>query len=296
MSGATVTGRVVKMIYRMLKRILALALLSFILAVGYVLAKSSPEPWSGEEVSRLTIGLNEAAAIGVPHGFLMSKPMRQANLALLQKVERGEILNNVESLAYRHIFQTVLHDSQRFLSAFDAELTVLPDVAMTTANNVSSLGIAGNHDHHDVSARKNFAGLLQSLHQLDKASNVFSRIHYANATQKDLVDLISHMGVAPHTVSVPYVPPDTSWPDAALGGLFEAMTKAFKDAQFETVNSPAYWTAVDTALARYSDLILAVQQRVVARTSNLERRVAGRFNSVQTGAPPVDLNRPLRRK
>jgi hypothetical protein len=167
---------------------------------------------------------------------------------------------------------------------------------MDMANNVETMGIAGQHDHHDVSASANFAALLGSLDALDHASNAFSRIRYANAAQKDLVDLISHMGVAPHTVSVPYVAPTKAWPDAEVGGEFEGMMRAFKEAQFEPVNSIPYWAAIDLALKNYAALILSVQTHVVGHTQTWERRVAGRFLSPQTLAPPVDLNRPLRRK
>ena len=201
-----------------------------------------------------------------------------------------------ESLEYRHVFQAALQENQRFLSAFDSELTILPDVCMAMPNNVASLGIAGLHDHHDVSARANFSAILHSLEQLDAADNSFSRIRYTNAVQKDLVDLISHMGVAPHTVSVRYIPPEVPWQDIELGAIFEEMMKSFKAAQFEEVNSPPYWSAIDVALAKYSELILALQDRIVARTSSWERRIAGRFLSPQTLAPPVELNRPLRRK
>jgi len=282
--------------YRLLKRVVLTAVTGLALVAALLMAWTNPEPWSPTEVRRLTIGLNEAAAIGVPHGFLMAKSARESHLALLQKVEAGELLSESESRQYRQVFQKVLHDSQSFLAAFDAQLTILDNVDMASPNNVTTQGISGHHDHHDVSARANFAAMLHSLEGLDQAGNPISRIGYANAVQKDLVDLISHMGVAPHTVSVPYTPPDSPWADNELGGKFEAMTKAFKDAQFAPVNSEPYWAAVDAALANYADLILLVQARVVSRTATWERRVAGRFLSTQTGAPPVDIQRPLRRK
>jgi hypothetical protein len=278
------------------KKILASAAALTIALGATLIARTNPDPWSAEEITRLTVGLNEAAAIGVPHGFLMSNVERAAHLALLEKVEVGAVLTPAESLEYRYIFQKTLQESQRFLGAFDGELTIIPDHAMDMANNVETKGIAGYHDHHDVSARANFAALLQSLLALDQAENAFARMRYANAAQKDLVDLISHMGVAPHTVSVPYLPPAKAWPDAELGAEFEGMMKAFKDAQFEAVNSTAYWAAIDVALENYAALILSVQAHVVAHTAPWERRVAGRFLSPQTLAPPVDLHRPLRRK
>jgi hypothetical protein len=108
------------------------------------------------------------------------------------------------------------------------------------------------------------------------------------------VDLISHIGVMPHTVSVREATTTQALPDQALGPEFEAMLQGFKTAQFSDVNSPGYWRAVDQGLAHYVTLIQTVQSRIWAKTTPLERRIAGRFLAIQTGAPPVDLGRGLR--
>jgi hypothetical protein len=267
-----------------------------VLAIPLLAFRSNPEPWNAAELSRLTAQLNEAAAIGVPHDFLMNEKMRAEHAALFLKVEAGTELSDDESKQYRLLFQSVLHDSQRFLATFDRELSVVSDHAMDQPNNVTGQGITGHHDHHDLSARKNFSKVLASLAALDEAGNPASRIFYANAAQKDLVDLISHMGVAPHTVSVGYSAPDVPWPDPELGQCFEVMVISYKQAQLERVNSQAYWNAVDKATASYTTLILQVQDRIWKKTSAWERRIVGRFNAIQTFAPPVDLTRPLRRK
>lgn len=283
------------MTLRRLRRFFIIFIVLVALAIVYVLAKTNPQPWSAQEIARLTAGLNEAAAIGVPHDFLMDTKVRNSHLTLLEKVEAGTVLTINESQAYRQLFQETLLDGQRFLAAFDAQLSVLPDHAMHIRNNVNGDGIAGHHDHHDLSARANFAGLLDSLQHLESAKTALGRIMAANAAQKDLVDLISHLGVAPHTVSVPYEAPITPWHDDELGSLFEAMLKSFKDAQFSLVNSPHYWSLIDDGLMHYNALILTVQDRVTAKTTDWERRIAGRFMSKQTLAPPVDIHRALRR-
>jgi hypothetical protein len=281
---------------RWVERMLLLALFGLCFAIVALLAFSNPNPWTAMEVSRLTVALNEAAAIGVPHDFLMSKKMRAENFALLEKVESGVELGIEESSVYRKIFQSVLADSQKFLGAFDGELSILNDHAPDQGNNINGFGISGQHDHHDFSATQNFADLLQSLSNLRQASSQFHEIYYANRAQKDLVDLISHMGVAPHTVSVTYVETPQPWPDRRLGAEFDAMVKNFKAAQFQPVNSLPYWAAVDQALHHYDQVILMVQDQIISQTSPWQRRIAGRFNALQTLAPPVDLNRPLRRK
>lgn len=270
--------------------------MAFVIVVAAILLRTSPDPIARPEVRRLVSGLNEAAAIGVPHFYLMSDATRAAHRALLARVEAGDRLDGPDSAAYRRLFQGVLHDSQRFLSRFDAELTVLDNHAAGEPNNVSGAGIAGHHDHHDLSARKNFAALLDNLARLAAAEASFERIRLANVLQKDLVDLISHLGVAPHSVSVGYVPPAEPWADPTLGEMFEAMLMAFKAAQFQPVHSTAYWTEVDLALEHYAGLIFAVQSAVHARTTPWERRIAGRFLSPQTLAPPVDLDRQPRRR
>ncbi len=225
----------------------------------------------------------------------MSDKVRQANTALLAKVETGAVLSADESADYRAVYQQVLFDSQTFLARFDGELTVLPDHAMHQPNNTGGNGIAGRHDHHDRSARLNFAGVLASLDALETARTPFGRIVHANAAYKDLVDLISHLGVSPHSVSASYEPPETPWPDAELGSAFEEMMAGFKAAQFQDVNTPGYWSATDAALAAYNRLIGAVQERIITGTAPWERRIARRFLSPQTLAPPVDLERKPRR-
>ena len=280
------------------KRIIARMIFAIVgvgLLLGlWVISNTNPNPWSKSELERLVSGLNEAAAIGVPHGFLMDAQAKADHALLVAKVEMGKELDPAESTTYRRLFQSVLLTSQQFLARFDGELTVLDNFGAERANNCLTSGISGRHDHHDVSARRNFAGVLASLTKLKAASTSLGRIRHANAAYKDLVDIISHLGVAPHTVSVGYLPPDLPWPDGEPGKTFEAMLVAYKDAQFSPVNSLTYWQAVDRAKAAYVALILLVQDQIMAQTSPLERRIAGRFLSPQTLAPPVDLDRSVR--
>jgi len=44
--------------------------------LALIMVQTNPEPWTPAEIKKITIGLNEAAAIGVPHGFLMGKAER----------------------------------------------------------------------------------------------------------------------------------------------------------------------------------------------------------------------------
>jgi hypothetical protein len=284
------------MLSQALRFIAKVAFAIIVFALVVIVVRTNPEPYRKEQISTLTAALNEAAAIGVPHGFLMGDDVRVLHAALINKVEAGDTLSIGESAEYRRIFQNVLHDSQAFLGRFDAQLTIINDHAMQDANNTQEQGIAGHHDHHDVSARLNFAGVLESLENLSLSKTPFGRIFYANRAQKDLVDLISHIGVAPHTVSVTYSVNAIAWSDERLGSHFENMLLAFKAAQFEPIHSPQYWAGIDQGLSEYDALILLVQDRVMQHTSAWERRISGRFLSAQTLAPPVELTKSLRRK
>jgi hypothetical protein len=272
------------------------ALVLLVGGLGLVVFKSNPKAWTGQEIENLVLALNEAAAVGVPHDFLMDRKQRSQHLPLLLKVERGEELTPAESTSYRVLFQATLQQNQSFLGRFDAELSVLHDYAMAVANNINSLGISGNHDHHDLSASKNMDALQEALQKLDAAQSTFARVKYANGAQKQLVDLISHMGVMPHTVSVVESNVETLNQKSGPGVHFEAMLRAFKAAQFENVNSPAYWRAIAAGLKSYNRLILDVQSYIQERTTPWERRLAGRFMALQTSPPPVDLQRPQRQQ
>ncbi len=267
------------------------------LAVGAFMAFTDPDPLEAARVNRIVRQMNEAAAIGVPHGYLMDAATRERNRMLLSGIERGEILDADASARYRGLIQTVLHANQSFLARFDHELTVLADHAMHRPNNAGGHGIAGRHDHHDLSARLNFTAVLAELAVLDEATGwpgAPRRILAAARAEKDLADIVGHLGVSAHSISVPWEPPAAPWPEPELGSLFEAMLMAFKQSQVEPVNSPAYWRSIDGALDATVALILAVQDRIVSRTSRWERRLSGHFLSPQTLATPVDLDRPLR--
>ena len=276
------------------------SVITLVLAIPILLVLTrSSLPLSDWEISSHATRLNEAAAIQIPHFFLMDDVQRNDNLALLLKVEVGQVLSASESATYRSLFQKTLFDGQRFLGRFDGELTVLQDVEMESANNVGSLGINGNHDHHDVSARRNYKDVEIALLQLDSSQGFlgsFNRIKAINLAQKSLADIISHMGVAPHTISVPYRLPGQLWREDVTSGTFENMVRAYKDSQFLEVNSAAYWEKVDEAVAGYALLVHQVQNRLWQKSAWWERRIAGRFLDFQTLAPQIDENIPLRKK
>jgi hypothetical protein len=256
-------------------------------AVVYVLRADS-RPLTRDEITAFVDGLNESAAVDTPYRKLMTSEQRTANAALLGTVESGRVLSPAESAAYRLLYQETLRENQRYLSLFDGELTVRRDQGMGEPNNVGGTGIQGAHDHHDASARANFARLLSSLHSIETAggwTGSFTRIRAGRSGYKNLTDIVLHLGTAPQTKSVVYEKPGQPWADPALGACFESMLQAFKAAQFSDVNSPDYVAAVHRALDQYDDLVWTTQARIAGGLGPLERRLAGRWLSLQSLSP-----------
>lgn len=266
-----------------------------IIATLYIITRDAA-PLNDVELMRITDRLNEMSQTSVPHKRLMANDIYAANAALLAKVESGAELTTEESHTYRGLIQSTLFQKQKILSLVDSSLTVLPDVGMDKMNNVDILGIAGRHDHHDTSASNNFSAMLDELGKVESANGPFApliRIKNANAAYKDLLDILPHLSVAVQSIDLPLAPP-ASWPDADLGGKFNAVLTAFKLAQFAPVNSPAYAAALHTGLDAYDALVLAVQARIVANTNNVERHIAGRFLAIQTLAPSLEMDLHIR--
>jgi hypothetical protein len=246
----------------------------------------NPRKWTASEISARVDLLNEKAAIETPHHQL-GKKIREANLALFEKVEGGQPLSAEESASYRVLYQSILKDKQSMLRKLDSELTVLTDYMPEQKNNVGTMGIEGSHDHHDASSIANLAALRRDLETLENASGVtasYTRVRAAISAYKDLDDIILHMATAPQTKSVPRAP---ETPADDLQAQYEPMMAHFKRAQFEPVNSPAYAAEVHRALDCYDALVVLVQDRVYAQLGPLERSLSGRFGSWRSMAPSL---------
>jgi len=260
------------------------------MAVGLVLVfvllcvPYDPPKWTASEIRARVDLLNENAAVTTPHHTL-GKKTREANLALFEKVERGQQLSAEESAAYRLLYQSILQHQHTTLATLDHQLTVLTDFQPEEKNNVGTLGIAGSHDHHDASAAANLAALEDDLLRLESASGVtasLTRVRAAISANKNLTDIVQHMATAPQTKSVPYVPQAAG---DELQQQFETMMVHFKRAQFEPVNSPAYVTEVHLALDHYDILVARVQDRLYDDLGPLERSLSGRWTSWRSLGP-----------
>jgi len=261
---------------------MAVLLVAFLL----LLLPFDPPKWTAAEISHRVDLINEKAGIDTPHKTL-GKKTRAANLALFEKVERGEPLTADESSAYRVLYQTILKVNQSKLARLDHQLTVLTNFMPAEHNNVGTLGIEGSHDHHDASAGSNLAALRQDLARLENADGPFAsltRVRAAIGAYKDLDDVILHMATAPQTKSVPRAP---EVPADAMQEHFEALMLHFKRAQFEPVNSAGYAAEVHAALDRYVALVLLVQDRVHAQLGPVERSLSGRWGEWRSLTPPL---------
>ncbi len=266
-----------------------------IIATTYIVTRDAA-PLNDAELTLITDRLNEMSQTSVPHKRLMANDIYAVNAALLAKVESGVELSIDESKTYRTLIQSTLLQKQKILSLVDSSLTVLPDIGMDKMNNVDAMGIVGRHDHHDTSASNNFSAMLDELAKVESASGMLApliRIKNANAAYKDLLDILPHLSVAVQSIDLPLAPP-AMWPDADLGGKFNAVLAAFKLAQFAPVNSQPYASAIHAGLDAYDALVLAVQARIVARTSSFERHIAGRFMAMQTLAPSLEMDLHIR--
>ena len=272
--------------------------LLLLLALGLGFVWSLPNgPHSAADVRLLTSLLNEIAAVDVPHNQFIDEDQRSTHGALLERVESGTELSVEDSRIYRQLIQDTLFQHQSSLVWLDANLSLVSDVGMSDVNNIGGKGIVGRHDHHDLSARLNFSDLSDSLNRIDATSGVLApivRIANANRAYKNLTDLILHLAVGAHSVSVKYQPPDTTPDPDTMAMDFEAMIVAYKIAQFAPVNSQVYVAQIGRAMDAYDRIVLAVQARINQRLSPVERRLAGRWLSIHTIAPQPDRTMQVR--
>ncbi len=271
---------------RTLRRILLWIVAALVLAFLVLLFPFNPPKFTAAEISSRVDLLNEKAGIDTPHHSL-GKEIRAENLALFEKVERGQPLSPEESAQYRVLYQTILKQKQRMLALLDDQLTVLTDYRPDEANNVGTRGIDGAHDHHDASSGANLTALVSDLERMENASGFaasVTRVRAALAAWKDLDDIILHMATAPQTKSVPRQP---EAPRDGLHSDYESMMFHFKRAQFEPVNSPAYAANVHQALDHYVAIVMEVQDRIHGRLGPVELSLSGGWGSYRSLPPSL---------
>jgi hypothetical protein len=241
-------------------------------------------PLTADTIRKKVDEINQAAAVTVPEEFESGKLCRD-HMDLCKSVDADRPLSEKESSDYRITFQEVICLKQPTLRRFDRNLTVLSNVDMSRPNNVGGLGIAGSHDHHDESMRSNLRDIEGEISTVkDHSRSVYSRVKAAVFVYKDLSDVLTHLATIPHTKSTAYEPPSKNdLGDYQRAG--EAMLIDFKAAQFAPINGPEYWAALSRGLDKFDLPALSVQQAVNDNLSPLERRLTGRWGSVQSLGP-----------
>jgi len=258
--------------------------------LAIMIASTNPNAHARADIDAYAEQLFAFGAVRYVHG-LDSDHIRE-NQRLFDQVESGAVLDPEQSCAYRGAYEQVLYDYARHFQAADDDLQMKSFYGTTFANNCGGYGVAGHHDLHDISAKANFEELTSHLAGLQNGLGWTDAVLAINEINKNLIDLSVHMAPATHTIGVR----DPAFmANGMLSADFNTMQTAFKTAQFEPVNSPEYWTAIDAALKSHADIIFAAQDIINRNSTPLQRRIAGRFLSLQTVAPrldPADCVRP----
>lgn len=270
-----------------------MAFLRFIIVVAVtavisIAGVTNPAAHSREDVAALSAQLFEFGAVRFVHTLDND---RIAQEPLFDVVASGQVLDAAQSCTYRTVYLAVLQDHARLFQVADNDLQMATDYGMDTINNCDGSGILGRHDLHDMSAKSNFAEFVRDINTLTDGAGWFRTIGLINELQKDLIDLTVHMAPATHSIGInaPEFVASGPWADQ-----FNAMQSAFKSAQFADINSPAYWGHVDQAMTIYGDIVFAAQGVVMANSTALQRRLAGRWLSLQTVAPRLNITDCLR--
>lgn len=247
---------------------------------------STARPMPPARIATLTDRLFEFGATGFVHDRY-SGP----EAALFDCVLRGAALTPAQSVRYREAFTAYLLAQQELFVRLDADLHLATDFRASAPNNTGGTGLPGTHDQHDLSALANLTDMHRSLTALPRSGPVH-RIRLANNIAKDLTDLMVHLAPAVHAraiLSPEALPPGLP---AEIAAPFSRFYAGIKAAQAAPINGPAYWAALDDALAGYAALASVVQDRTRAHQGPVSRAVSGRWMSLQTVAPRLTQSAP----
>jgi hypothetical protein len=258
-----------------------MALIALII-VG-IITVTNPRPHDEADIASLSEQLFEFGAVRYVHG--LSSDYKDTNQALFDRVLAGDVLDATESCTYRTAYWHLLQEHAKRFQFVDDDLHMAENYGLDLDNNCDAKGILGLHDMHDFSAQQNFDQLVGNLDLLQDGTGWLNAVILINEVNKNLVDLTVHFAPATHSIGVRV-------PDLEFSGPFakdyDAMQDGFKMAQFSAVNSPEYWNGIDAALMSYSAIVAQAQDVIFANSSALQRRLAGRWLSLQTVAPRLD--------
>lgn len=255
-----------------------------VLACGLLFALTNAHPHDADAIAGYAEQLFAFGSVRYVHSLDSDRIVEQQTL--FDRVAQGDGLDATESCAYRTTYWLVLQDYTNRFQLADDDLYMATDFGSTHINNCGGLGITGHHDLHDVSAKRNFDQLVDHLDALEEGAGFIDTILRVNEVHKNLVDLMVHMAPATHSIGV--MSPEFAQ-EGRLAAPFNRMQSGFKAAQFAPLNSPAYWQGVRDALAAYTEIVATVQNATTRHSTGLQRRIAGRWLSLQTVAPRLKL-------
>ena len=265
-----------------LKRKLLWASVAVVAALGASSYVANRVPHTVSEIEMLTDRLFEFGAVDFVHGAYDGP-----EAALFDCVAKGQILSQAQSIRYRLSYQALLLDKQTLFTALDQNIELRRDEGMMRANNADGTGIAGLHDHHDVSAANNVVNISENLAMFDAAWPL-KRARLANDIYKDLTDLMVHLAPAVHSVGLLPLDPVPEQSPTNYRAFYEAM----KRAQAAPVNTAQYWRAIDVAKAEYSEMLVDVQGQLRAENGAFLHLLSGRWLALQTVAPRLSVDSP----
>lgn len=253
----------------------------------------NPEPLTKEQITSTTYRVFEYSGIYAPHNLLFKPDDFEKHKALFDDVEAGKELNAEQSKTYRMVYQSLLVENQFIFKMLDSNINILTDVNMDIENNVGDKGIANKNDHHDASVRSNLTDMLNSMKVLSENNGTYSNIKNAKSFYKNTMDIMLHLGTIPQVKSTKHQVKEGS-ADNKVDQLIELSLVHFKQAQFENINSQAYWREVRLALDSYVKVVLIVQNIVQKKLSPIERTLTGTWDSWKNLAPIIDSDLKVR--
>lgn len=248
------------------KLVLWLVALTFAGAAIAVFFVQRTAPYERGEAETLVKALQAGAQLELAHQKLDEGKTRAANVALFEKVERGDVLTDDESLRYRALFEAIFDGARGRRDRWDRERGAGNGLAAPRAN------------------LRAIAEVIERLRGLGEVGAPYERTKYAISGYKDALDVVTYAAAAANLPATAYAAPGGK-PQTPVETHGEAVLEAAHAAQREPINSPGYRAAVDRAAAAAVELVLATQAGVDPRLGWFERKLAGPFAGWQSLAP-----------
>lgn len=273
------------------RRIVRWSMVAFLLAILTAAGLLVREPWqplTEAQVQVRVAALLRYGAFDIPHQLAGPD---HPDAALILRAAADQELSAAESRRYRRSIQAVLAKHQMRFAFLDNNIVFVINAGPGNPNNCGGLAIEGRHDLHAASALSNFVEMEDSLAKL-KTAGPLGRIRHANRAYKNLTDIMVHLAPATQSVVLDMLPTLPATASANRAAQFETFRRAMQTASFAPVGSAKGKAALATAVLAFTRLVLDVQGDVTAKLSPLEQRIAGRWLSLQSVSPRLQVAVP----